>query len=118
MTIPRPQDILNLAQEITRLEAQLAEAKRKWDALFGIDIPAKKTRSASPNSLTTRVFNFVEEKKGIELSISAVAEGLKEPELAIGRVLYRLGMLGKIANPARGRYRSLEKEVPSEEKTS
>jgi hypothetical protein len=118
MVAPKPKDVLPLAQEITRLEGQLAEAKRKWNALFGIEEQGKKTRASSSNSLTGKIFQFVEDNAGKELSISEVSRAVDEGDLAVGRALYRLAMLNKIANPSRGFYMAKVKEVPSEEKTS
>lgn len=118
MVAPKPQDVLQLAQEITQLEAQLAAARRKWDVLFGVVAPEKKTHIRREDGLTARVQAHVERYSGIEHSISQVAEGVGEPDLPVGRVLYRLAATGKIASPSRGRYKALEKEVPSEEKTS
>src|ERR1700744_4633131 len=118
MVAPKPKDVLPLAQEITRLESQLAEAKRKGSALFGIEEPERKTRASNASSVTGKILQFVKANPGAELSISTVSRAVDEGDLATGRALYRLATLGKIANPSRGFYKALEKEVPSEEKTS
>src|ERR1035437_8725883 len=118
MVVPKPQDVLILAREITRLEAQLAEAKRRWNLLFGVGEAGEKSRTAYPQGLTGRILQFLNEHPGAQYSISTVAQAVDEKELPVGRALYRLGMTGKISNSARGRYQALEKEVPSEEKTS
>jgi hypothetical protein len=48
MVIPSPKEVRVLAEEIERLELQLAVARRKWNALFGIaaapPIPAESRR--------------------------------------------------------------------------
>src|ERR1700722_13535044 len=103
MVAPKPQDVLHLAQEITQLEAKLAEARRKWNVLFGVVAPEKKTRTVRADGLTSRVQNFIERYSGVPHSISEVAVGVGEPDLPVGRVLYRLAATGKIASPARGR---------------
>ncbi len=54
MVAPKPQDVLQLAQEITQLEAQLAAARRKWDVLFGVVAPEKKTHIRREDGLTAR----------------------------------------------------------------
>ena len=118
MIAPKPKDVLPLAQEITRLETQLAEAKRKWNALFGAEEPEKRSRNSSASGLTAKVLKYVEDNPGKELNISTGSRAVDEGDLAVGRTLYRLSRLGKIANPSRGFYSAIDKEVPSEEKTS
>jgi hypothetical protein len=119
MSAPKPKDVLPLAQEITRLEAQLAEAKRKWNLLFGqADTPVKSSRAPRENGIAAKVLKYVELMGDAPLSISDVARGTGEEELAVGRALYRLARLQRIANPARGRYAALEKEATPEEITS
>ena len=111
--------MLPLAQEITQLELKLADAKRRWNILFGVAEAEKKTRSASPDGLTPKIIQFLEERRGNEFSIPEVAQSIHEDELPVGRALYRLANKEKkIANPSRGRYAALEKEVTSEETTS
>ena len=115
MIAPKPKDVLPLAQEITRLESQLAEAKRKWNLLFGVSEPERKTRSGLADGLTARILAYIDDSAGRASSITAVSQGVGAAELAVGRTLYRLAKAGKIANPARGTYMSLEKEAPIEE---
>ena len=117
MTAPKPKDVLPLAQEITRLEQQLAEAKRKWNLLFGITEPEKRTRE-SRDGLSTKVLEHLALNLHLEHTIPGVAESLGESELQVGRALYRLARLGKIQNPSRGKYRAKEKEAASIETTS
>jgi hypothetical protein len=112
---PKPKDVLPLAQEITRLEAQLTEAKRKWNLLFGVVETEKKTRSSSPDGLTAKIVNYIAESAGTISTIHAVAQVVQEDELAVGRTLYRLAKAGKIDNPGRGKYCAKEKEAPIEE---
>ena len=107
MGAPKPKDVLPLAQEITRLEAQLAEAKRKWNILFGITEPEKRTRANATDGVAENVLNYVLLNRGSELSISDVATATGLAELQAGRALYRLAQSGRIANPSRGRYTAL-----------
>jgi len=107
MVAPKPKDVLPLAQEITRLEGQLADAKRKWNLMFGITEPEKKTRALSPDGLTAKILQYIEGSIGVQSTITATAQAVSEDELAVGRALYRLARAGKIANPARGVYTSL-----------
>lgn len=117
MNAPKPKDVLPLAQEIQRLEAQLAEARRKWNLLFGIEQPEKRQR-ASRDGLSLKVLDALEKDSESEFTIAGAALRVSEPELQVGRALYRLARLGKIQNPSRGRYKANEKEASSEEKTS
>jgi len=114
MAVPTPQDVIPLAQEITRLEAQLADAKRRWNLLFGSNEGEKKPRPASALSLTGRILNFINEHHSVQYSINTVAQALEESELPVGRSLYRLAMTGKISNPRRGIYTALESEDQNE----
>lgn len=112
MVAPKPKDVLPLAQEITRLEGQLAEAKRKWNLLFGIEQVERKSRASSIEGITAKVLDFVLTHTDQDHSISSVAEAVSEPELQVGRTLYRLSRTGKITNPSRGMYRTKEEEAP------
>jgi hypothetical protein len=114
MNAPKPKDVLPLAQEITKLEAQLAEAKRKWNALFGVEESEKRTRNSSASGLTGKILKYVEDNPGKELNISTVSRAVDEGDLAVGRTLYRLSKLGKIANPSRGFYSAIDKEETAE----
>jgi hypothetical protein len=116
MAVPKPQDVLPLAKEITDLEARLAAAKRRWNLLFGVTEAGRTQRTAYPQGLPSRILQFLNERPGVRLAISNVAEALEETELPVGRALYRLAKTGKISNPARGRYMALE-EVEDEFKT-
>jgi hypothetical protein len=118
MQAPKPRDVLPLAQEITRLETQLADARRRWNALFGVAEPEKKTHPAAQDGLTARILEHLSESLGVAHTIRSVAQALGTTELQAGRTLYRLSTSGRISNPGRGRYMAIEKEVPSEEKTS
>jgi hypothetical protein len=108
MGTPKPKDVLPLAQEITRLETQLAEAKRKWNALFGVTEPEKRSRALPADGPSSKALAFVDQHAGVIFTISMVAEGIGEPdELAVGRALYRLAAKNRIVSPSRGRYTSL-----------
>jgi hypothetical protein len=115
MAVPSPQTVISLAEEITRLEAQLAEAQRRWNLLFGVGDGGKKPRTARPQGLPSRILQFLSEHPGVQYRISDVARSVGEGELQVGRVLYRLGMMKKISNPERGRYAGLE--LNKEDKT-
>ena len=110
MAVPTPQDVIPLAQEITRLQAQLADAQRRWSLLFGSGEGEKKPRPASALSLTGRILTFISEHPGVQYSINTVSQAVEEAELPVGRALYRLAMTGKISNPRRGIYTALESE--------
>ncbi len=116
MVAPKPKDVLPLAQEITRLEGQLAEAKRKWNLMFGITEPEKKTRALAPDGLTAKILVYIDESAGTQSTIPATAQAVSEDELVVGRALYRLAKAGKIANPARGVYTSLH--TPQDEEAT
>jgi hypothetical protein len=114
--IPNPKDVRLLAEEIERLETQLADARRKWSALFGVvstsTPPAAASAQVNGNSLTARVHTFILTYPDSDHGIANVAEALGEGSLQVGRVLYRLQMDGKIRVVRRGRYQALEKETP------
>jgi hypothetical protein len=119
MQAPKPKEVHAISGEIIRLEKELAQARAKYNALFGIEGPKKRTRAASSDGFTAKVLEFVESHApGFHLTIPFVAESLDEPDLTVGKVLYKLAKAEKIANPKRGVYEALEKEAPSEEKTS
>jgi hypothetical protein len=112
MQAPKPKDVLPLAQEITRLETQLADAKRRWNLLFGISEPEKRRRAASVDGVSAKAVAFLERIPASEYTISAVAEEIGEKEIQVGRALYRLARNGTIVNPSRGRYKAKEQEAP------
>jgi len=116
--IPNPKDVRLLAEEIERLESQLAAARGKWVSLFGGAASPRGEREANPSTLTGRVEQFIVAHPDKAYGIGTVAEALGEPSLQVGRVLYRLQMDKRIRTVGRGRYQALEKEVPSEERTS
>jgi hypothetical protein len=114
MTAPQPKEILTLAQQIVTLEEQLAAAKGKWNLLFNVAQPTKRTRSLAPDGLTARLLEFIAGSSGVAFTIRAVAEAVKEDELPVGRTLYRLAKTGRIANPQRGIYMSQKEEDKNE----
>jgi len=118
MVIPSPKEVRVLAEEIERLELQLAVARRKWNALFGIAAAPSGKRQGRPDTLTGRVEQFIVTHPDKDHSIPSVADALGEPALQVGRVLYRLQMEKRIRTVRRGRYQALEKEATSEEKAS
>jgi hypothetical protein len=115
MQAPKPKDVLPLAQEITRLETQLADAKRRWNLLFGIEQAERKPRASSVDGITARIATFIVTHPDQDHTISSVAAALSEPELQVGRTLYRLAQTGKIENPSRGKYRAQIQPVGSKE---
>ena len=118
--VPKPKDVRLLAEEIERLEAQLAEARGKWDSLFGVASTAAVSgeQVSSGKTLTSRVHHFIVTHPDKDHGIAGVADALGEGSLQVGRVLYRLQMEKKIRIVRRGRYQAIEEEAPSEEKTS
>lgn len=105
--VPKPKDVLPLAQEITELEKKLADAKRRWNTLFGIEETPRRGRQSSADTLASKVQTFIDDNEGGDFTISAVAKAVGGDEMAVGRSLYRLARLGKINNPARGKYCAL-----------
>ncbi len=116
--IPNPKGVRLLAEEIERLEEELSIARRKWAALFGDSINTSGRRESNSATLTGRAEKWINDHPDTDHKIARVADAIGESSLQVGRVLYRLQMDGRIRAPRRGHYQALEKEVPSEEKTS
>ena len=114
---PDPRKVASLANEIIRLEEELAILKEKWRAMFNA-IPLN-TREAlgsapRPDSFATRVEEAVNAARR-PLTITQVAELVHGDQLKVGRALFRLSKTQRIESPSRGMYRSKRSEEKSAE---
>lgn len=123
MATPKPKDVLRLATEIVELENRLADLKRKWEFLLTgqpEDKPKRAPKSMSAHGLAAKIVKYLEDNPELDFSIAQVAVALDEPDLAVGKTLYRLAKTKKIANLHRGIYGALtisEREVIAKEAT-